>query len=885
MDDNWYFINSKNFVCAICIEEWIDRDPRILPCQHTFCFECLENMTLEKFNLSCPLCSKYVYLKNNEINLLPKNILNSNIRKNSISERQRKIEYEKKVESYRQREISNENELIEILEIKKNEIIEKCYNEIGKIQDEINEYFEYRRNLIEKLKKNEIKESKEIKKIEFFLEKKPSLNCDEAIVKSGLKFQPKRLEEINDENSNFINNNNNEIFNISNVASLEHIELQLKKDKKKFTKIIDLNYIDSYSYLQNLTDDLICKIISIKFCRIDERIFEILFQSTNILENLFFQNINLEDYEINLISILLSKCTNLKTIDFSCNKNIGYKKNAIFNELKNSSNSINSINLSNCYLQDEIIENISEFLKNCTEIKYLNFSLNKNFGSIKLNLFENLCQTASNLTNLNFSNCNLNEEIIGNISKLFENCRYLINIDFSHNEMIGSTNFPFFQNLQRSSINMEAINFSYCNLNEKNILNISNLLKNCFNLSNIYLNNNDKLGLTNSPFLQSIYYSLNRLVELDVSYSNLNSLNINYLSNIFSKSFHLKYVNLSGNLKIGTKNHSIFKNLRKSYRTLETLRLSNCNLNINNLKKLRRLLTECTNLKHVHLNGNKEIGSNEYSLFKEPWKTLISYETFDINDCNLQEKDFEYLSEILLHFENLKYFDISWNENLNYYKSDFFLQAARSDKTLETINAIGCNFNFQNLTDLSFLISSCKNIKNLNVSFNNIICESSTSFSIFQELIFSSSVLENLNLKNCNLCDKNIEYLSKYLHQSYKLKSIDFSENRNIGYTNFPVFKNLCKSSSTLEYLNFEKCELSNENIYEISKLFSQCTKLKTVKLGFNKKIGQTQYPILKNLCISINKLEILDLNGCFLNNEKLDELKSIESTSLNIIN
>lgn len=54
--------------CAICLCNYID--PRILPCGHSFCEECLKNIIVN-YKIVCPACREKH--RNIEINLFPKN--------------------------------------------------------------------------------------------------------------------------------------------------------------------------------------------------------------------------------------------------------------------------------------------------------------------------------------------------------------------------------------------------------------------------------------------------------------------------------------------------------------------------------------------------------------------------------------------------------------------------------------------------------------------------------------------------------------------------------------------------------------------------------------------------------------------------------------------
>lgn len=77
MGENLFFLKKEDLVCAICLECWVGRDPRILRCQHTFCFECLEKLASAGLNFVCPLCQEICPLLNGEVNRLKKNLLNN----------------------------------------------------------------------------------------------------------------------------------------------------------------------------------------------------------------------------------------------------------------------------------------------------------------------------------------------------------------------------------------------------------------------------------------------------------------------------------------------------------------------------------------------------------------------------------------------------------------------------------------------------------------------------------------------------------------------------------------------------------------------------------------------------------------------------------------
>ena len=62
---------SELLECSVCLEQ-LNADSRVLPCQHTFCRSCLEEIVRAKKELRCPECRMLIRC---HINDLPTNLL------------------------------------------------------------------------------------------------------------------------------------------------------------------------------------------------------------------------------------------------------------------------------------------------------------------------------------------------------------------------------------------------------------------------------------------------------------------------------------------------------------------------------------------------------------------------------------------------------------------------------------------------------------------------------------------------------------------------------------------------------------------------------------------------------------------------------------------
>ena len=60
------------YSCAVCLEHLQDRNPRFLSCHHSFCQQCLQELTNDG-QVSCPTCRAVTAVPNNDIPKLTMN--------------------------------------------------------------------------------------------------------------------------------------------------------------------------------------------------------------------------------------------------------------------------------------------------------------------------------------------------------------------------------------------------------------------------------------------------------------------------------------------------------------------------------------------------------------------------------------------------------------------------------------------------------------------------------------------------------------------------------------------------------------------------------------------------------------------------------------------
>ena len=76
MAESKILVSCDVVTCSLCLETF--KEPKVLPCFHTFCFSCLKDYTESRnsnIEFPCPLCKKNVKIPNKDVKTFPNNFL------------------------------------------------------------------------------------------------------------------------------------------------------------------------------------------------------------------------------------------------------------------------------------------------------------------------------------------------------------------------------------------------------------------------------------------------------------------------------------------------------------------------------------------------------------------------------------------------------------------------------------------------------------------------------------------------------------------------------------------------------------------------------------------------------------------------------------------
>ena len=119
------------FECSVCLNHMLERTPRMLPCIHTFCEECLSQLIQNK-TIHCPVCREITELKQNDVKELRVNFFLAQMKDAQIKPKEAKTKAAK-VKSKCQ--ICEEGEPVFKCKECSNILCDRCKDSHGKVPE------------------------------------------------------------------------------------------------------------------------------------------------------------------------------------------------------------------------------------------------------------------------------------------------------------------------------------------------------------------------------------------------------------------------------------------------------------------------------------------------------------------------------------------------------------------------------------------------------------------------------------------------------------------------------------------------------------------------------------------------------------------------------
>lgn len=529
---------------------------------------------------------------------------------------------------------------------------------------------------------------------------------------------------------------------------------------------------------------------------------------------------------------------NKSLIDINLSENNILDEGAIYlaNNLRNEINkTIKKINLKNNSITSEGIIQFCSILKNepIERFEKINFSLNdlddtglsdyglfisrfqnitslllsNNFSKTSLNNYFIYCQNLSNLKKIKFYQINLTEESSHNFTQILLNNKNIEKLSISSNRNLHDGIFDITQGIEHN-IKLTYLNLKTCFIGDRGAEALASaLFKNIF-IKEIDLEDN-KIGTDGIKFLSEKVLGKISLVKINLAHNLIDEEGSSFLGNSLLTANALEYLELGSNLLKDDGCINIGKGLVNNL-IIKSLGLNNNMITNKGADELCKYLINKENLFYLGLSSNEitEINEDFAKLFE--WLKIIKiadnplYPSAIINIFQSTAKNRlfkqirfkcndKYLFKAINSNENLKIFDLSYNDNLN-------------------INLL------KNIIGL-------KNISKIYLQRNNI--NDNDIQRISQYIQEFSSHLKELYLQSNLIGIKGSEYLSELIKNNHYLKVLYLTDNplQSKGVIN------IC-NSITNNYNEITELSISNTkcNDYSIEKIINMLKKNKKIK-------------------------------------------------------
>ena len=413
---------------------------------------------------------------------------------------------------------------------------------------------------------------------------------------------------------------------------------------------------------------------------------------------------------------------------------------------------------------------------------------------------------------LNLEGLRTNNIILMN--QMFQNCRYLLNLDVRNFNTEKATNMAHMFSI---CSNLTSLNLS--NFNGANVTDIQNMFSSCYNVTTLNWSNFNACNLPNFPFHKSndqqndgILDGCSKLVTLDAS--GFNGHRIQYLGAGFKGRSQLATLNLSG---FNGRSIQTLYNAFQGDTNLSSLNMHG--FNGYSVANLASTFNGCTKLPSVDFLNNEistYLVDNISNCFYN-CRSLTSFNYSNVNFANVVNASYAFSDCVQLQDINLSYFtfdkltngvamfsdctDLRTLDfscfNTNHMGANINLRSIFSG--CSNLQTIKWNYNLNNVTNFQFAFSGCRKLTDVIDFSNQDLGALGFNQALMEGIISNCTELLGLNFANCN----GSRFSQLYMNLSNSLDSVKFWKDHNSSQPFSP------NGSSFLNMHNFNGCNIS----------------------------------------------------------------------------
>ena len=580
------------------------------------------------------------------------------------------------------------------------------------------------------------------------------------------------------------------------------------------------------------------------------------------MEQVVIAHLELDSYAFMKISNKLCKIRELRhlviiltTID---DKNVDHMAEIITNNP-----TIEKLNLSGCKIS----------LQGKLHIFYAILSLNK-LEYFSINNIDISGQLESDLTRILSKNVKMKRfEMGSSASKLTENGIYKIMISLENykqlthfnfnNNIISDSNLSHLLNLIKGN-QIVHLELSKCNITSLDVL-----------MEILSIRTLQHLDLSHNPTCkfvtttrQSNFGKVSVLAYLNLSHCKMPEQGTEQVMKYLRQCRSLTHLDLSSNL-LNLNSSVDLVTVISSNKLIETLYLPVCPLPDNSIKEIILSLKNTSTLSLVDLNLNQitdEMADDVAAMLNNN----VNLAQLKIFNLVLEGSGFEILKVYLPKFKTLHHLSFS---NCEITDKNAEIISTVINNSLLIKNLIIYNCMPTCTKNLQSIFMALKNLKSLQVFRFVYNCLTVPLPSVNDDLLAAIGVnikLKAIALGGCALAQENIITILRAIKYLYKITHFKL-EDSSLSAPLITKLTDLQFGITGLEQLTLSNCKLTGEEVNHWLRIMDM-SKLKHLDVS-NNPISALGARLIQNVIINTTNLQYLNLSGCMLQPEQLDQL------------
>ena len=515
------------------------------------------------------------------------------------------------------------------------------------------------------------------------------------------------------------------------------------------------------------------------------------------------------------------------------------------------------LNIAHNMITDEATEHIAAVLSNCRELVELNLSHN-DFHNMGA-----LCMPVSKLTKIDFSYNNIDEQTVTELSLFLSRCTKLEELNLANSNLQTSGAVKLFKTLTCKALK---------------IINISG---NCIKVEAA---DHIAISLSKSNKLQEIYLSCNvlqmvgiRTILATISISNLTKLNISdngiiqlggkIIRNILVHAVNLVALDFSYN-KVYLANVS-----QCSCSSLVQLNMCNSRITDEAAPALALVLSMNSKLQELDISHNYLKAKGISKIF-EKFDINLNLTKLNLSNNVIDERAADMVGNFLSKNTKLKELDISCN-NLCKSGTKALCKRITNLSKLTKLKVGGNDFTHLAAHVVGKVLLHNINLEEIDLSDNTLLAAGAASVFNGMKYIFT---LRNVNISNNWITYEAAGNIAAILSQNTHLRKVYLSKN----YLEANGIITLCRGMSNIQYLTHldMSCnKITDEAAHDIATFLYNNPELEVV--DFSNNLMQTQgAKILCKAIRTLKNLRTLNVSNNVITDEAADDIVLLHSTS-----